>query len=443
MTGSSSFPHARPAAMPKTPHARDRWVVLLVDDEPEVHEITKLVLSDTSFSGIPVELHSAYSALEARLFLEAHPDTALILLDVVMETDDAGLRLVTYVREQLGNTDLQIVVRTGQPGMAPEREVIAAYDVNGYFLKTEMVAQKLQSIVISSLRAYSYIRTLRQHDALPAIPHAGVAKGVQRRPWEDDFAKALENDSLHLLAQPQIHLESGLIVAIELLPNWRRGEVILGPAQLADEIRDPELRLQFGAWLLRKGCAWLRSWQSLGVPPFRVSVPAFTESIWDGGIASLVAQHPSLVSVPRGSLDVTVSQTILRGDVTSAREFVAFMQSAGISITLLDFGSGELSLSQLQGLLPDRVKIHQSFVRHVSQDQGRSSIARSIIALAHTLGLTVIADGVISEDDLQFFKWEGCDIGQGDIIARPMAVSDVASAICSGTTPSLSKGELH
>ena len=88
-------------------------------------------------------MHSAYSAPEAKAFLESHPDTALMLLDVVMETDDAGLRLVSYVREQMGNSDLQIVLRTGQPGMAPEREVIAGYDINGYLLKTEMIAQRL------------------------------------------------------------------------------------------------------------------------------------------------------------------------------------------------------------------------------------------------------------------------------------------------------------
>jgi len=443
MTHSTS-PGAAPEAMPQEPpHARDRWLVLLVDDEPEIHEITRLVLSDTTFSGIPVELHSAYSALEARSFLEAHPDTALMLLDVVMETDDAGLRLVTYVREHLGNTDLQIVLRTGQPGMAPEREVIPQYDINGYFLKTEMVAQKLQSIVISSIRAYNHIRTLRPRDLVARIPHAGLSRGVQRRALEEDFARALEDDALHLLAQPQVHLESGSIAAIELLPNWRRKEAILGPAQLADEIRDPDLRLQFDDWLLRKGCAWLQSWHALGVPRFRVSLPTFTESVGDSRILSLVERHLSQLSVPRDALDLTVPQTILRGNVARAREFVALLQSLGISITLLDFGIGHLSLPELQGLLPDRVKIHQSFVRHVAQDRGRSSIARSIIALAHTLGLTVIADGVVSEEDLQFFKWEGCDIGQGDMLARPMAVSDVASAIRLGTVPSLWKSDLH
>lgn len=443
MTRGTSPPTPPEAVLQAPQHPNDRWLVLLVDDEPEVHEITRLVLAEAMFSGIPVELHSAYTASEARSFLGTHPDTALMLLDIVMETDDAGLGLVTYVREQLRNTDLQIVVRTGQPGMAPEREVITGYDVNGYFLKTEMVAQKLQSIVISSLRAYSYIKTLRPPDLLAAIPHAGLVKNVRRRALEDDFAKALENDSLHLLAQAQVHLQSGSLSAIELLPNWTKGEVVLGPAQLADEISDPDVRLQFDDWLLRKGCAWLQSWQLLGMPPFRVSIPAFSESMWDSHTLSVMERHLSRMSVACGSLDLAVSQSILCGNVGRAREFVAMLQSAGVSMTLLDFGIGHLSLPDLQGLLPDRVKIHQSFVRHVAQDRGRSTIARSLIALAHTLGLTVIADGLVSEDDVQFFKWEGCDIGQGDMIARTLEVSDVVGAVRSGTVPSLWKSDLH
>ncbi len=443
MTRPESANPSPEAASPAPRRAEDRWLVLLVDDEPEVHEITRLVLSGLSFSGLAVELHSAYSAAEARAFLEAHPSTALMLLDVVMETDDAGLRLVSHVREQLANPDLQIVLRTGQPGMAPESEVIGAYDINGYFLKTEMVAQRLQSIVISSLRAYSHIKTLRPRDAVSAVADAAFSRGVQRLALEEDLARALGEDAVYLLAQPQVHLESGSITAMELMPNWRRGDTILGLAQLSDGIRDPELRLQFDDWILRKGCVWLESWQSAGVPPFRVSVPALTDPTGDSRLVSLVERHLSRLPTPRGALDLTVSEAILRGNAARAREVVAIMQSIGVSITLLDFGLGELSLLQLRRLLPDRVKIHQSFVRRVAQDRERSSIARSIIALAHTLGLSVVADGIVSEDDLQFFKWEGCDVGQGDLLVRPMAVADVGGALGTGSTPTFSRGDLH
>jgi EAL domain-containing protein (putative c-di-GMP-specific phosphodiesterase class I)/CheY-like chemotaxis protein len=428
---------------PQVPAASDHWLVLLVDDEPEIHDVTRLVLADASFAGVPVELRSAYTASEAKTFLEGHPETALMLLDVVMETDDAGLRLVNYVREQLGNNDIQIVLRTGQPGMAPEREVIRTYDINGYFLKTEMVAQKLQSIVISSLRAYSYIRTLKPGRPTRAIARAAASRDLRRMALEEDFARSIDRDELHLLAQPQVHLATGAIAAIELIPTWKHGNAILGPVQLADEIRDPDLRLRFDDWLVRKGCAWLASWRTPGSPPVSLSLPVLTEHVLDAAPMSIVERSLSSLRAPHGALDLVVSEAVLEGNATQAREAVAAMQSLGVSVTLANFGIGRVSLPQLQRLLPDRVKIHHSFVRNAAQDRGRSSIARSIIALAHTLGLTVIADGIVSQDDLQFFKWEGCDIGQGDLLAGPIPASEVAGILDSGTVPAPSNTGLH
>ena len=422
---------------------RDAWIVLVVDDEPAIHEITKLVLADTSFAGIPVELHSAFSASEAKTFLESYSDTALILLDVVMETDDAGLRLVTYIREHMQNTDLQIVLRTGQPGMAPERDVIPGYDINGYFLKTEMVAQKLRSIVISSLRAYQYIKSLRRQDAAAARPRLGAVEGMQQFAIAEEFAKAIGTNSLHLLAQPQVHLVSGAIAAIELIPTWKRGDVILGAAQLAEEIHDPDLRLKFDEWLIRQGCAWARSWQTLGLPPFRISLPVLTEDIWSRDVLTIVEHELTRQGVARETLDLEVLETALLRERPKARDAVALMQSIGVSVTVVDFGLGLLSLSQLQRLLPRRVKIHKSFVQHVAQDRERSAIARSIIALAHTLGLTVIGDGIVREQDLQFLKWESCDVGQGDLLARPLAVADVSTALLSDAAPADWTVRLH
>jgi EAL domain-containing protein (putative c-di-GMP-specific phosphodiesterase class I)/DNA-binding NarL/FixJ family response regulator len=445
MTTSTSHDESRGsgASAAHEPGARDRWVVLLVDDEPGVHEITRLVLADASFSGMPVELHSAYSAAEAKAFLANHPDTALMLLDVVMETDDAGLLLVNYVREQIGNADLQIILRTGQPGMAPEREVITRYDINGYFLKTELVAQKLRSIVISSLRAYRYIRTLKPRHGSVAAPEPGASAAYQRLAIEEEFARDLATNELHLLAQPQLHLVSGAVAAIELIPNWRRGDAILGPAQLAEGIRDLEVRQKFDAWLVRQGCGWAQAWRSLGLPPFRISLPILTENICECQVLANVEEELARAAVPHGTLDLEVSEAVLLAERPSARDVVASMRSIGVSVTLVDFGLGLVSLPRLQWLLPDRVKIHKSFVRHVTEDRQRSAIARSIIALAHTLGLAVIADGLVTEQELQFFKWEGCDVGQGDLLARPMAVANVSAALLGDAAPASWTAHLH
>jgi len=134
---------------------KSKYKVLIVDDEPSVHDVTVLALNSISYEGHPLELLHAYSAVEAEKVLREVPDIAVILLDVVMETDSAGLDLVKVIREDLNNTLVRIILRTGQPGQAPEEEVIVQYHINDYKNKTELTTQKLFTTIISSLRSYS------------------------------------------------------------------------------------------------------------------------------------------------------------------------------------------------------------------------------------------------------------------------------------------------
>ena len=136
------------------------WKILVVDDDPMVHSITTLVLKDFSYDGRELEFIHAYSGKEAREMISAHPDTAIILLDVVMETADSGLQVVEFIRKELENVFVRIILRTGQPGQAPEEKVIVEYDINDYKEKTELSSQKLFTVMVSSLRTYRDILTI-------------------------------------------------------------------------------------------------------------------------------------------------------------------------------------------------------------------------------------------------------------------------------------------
>ena len=139
------------------------WKILVVDDEPEVHAVTKLALSDFVFQDKKLEFLSAYSGAEAKMLFEEHSDIAVVLLDVVMETDDAGLLVADYVRNTLHNQFTRIILRTGQPGQAPERDVILNYDINDYKSKTELTAQKLFTVIIATLRSYRDIMVIEEN----------------------------------------------------------------------------------------------------------------------------------------------------------------------------------------------------------------------------------------------------------------------------------------
>jgi diguanylate cyclase len=142
------------------------WNVIIVDDEPDVHRATQLALNNIQFENRKLTFLSAYSGKEAKELLTiAHSDAALILLDVVMETNDAGLKVVQYIREELKNQQVRIILRTGHPGEAPEESVILNYDINDYKLKIELTRQKLLTTAIAALRSYRDINTIQQQRA--------------------------------------------------------------------------------------------------------------------------------------------------------------------------------------------------------------------------------------------------------------------------------------
>ncbi|MFZ5354158.1 MAG: DUF3369 domain-containing protein [Bacillota bacterium] len=132
----------------------NNWKLLVVDDDIEVHNVTKMVLGEFCFDKKGIDIISAFSAQEAIELISKHPDTALILLDVVMEEEDSGLKVVQFIRSVLRNSLVRIILRTGQPGQAPEEKIILEYDINDYKEKTELTVQKLYTTVVAALRSY-------------------------------------------------------------------------------------------------------------------------------------------------------------------------------------------------------------------------------------------------------------------------------------------------
>ncbi len=140
------------------------WKILIVDDETDVHAITKLSLNGFTFENKRLDLHHAFSAKEAKERLFQHTDFSIVLLDVVMETSLAGLEVVKYIREELKNLIIRIILRTGQPGIAPENEIVANYDINDYQTKAELTENRLFTIIMSCLRAFNSLKTIDSYN---------------------------------------------------------------------------------------------------------------------------------------------------------------------------------------------------------------------------------------------------------------------------------------
>ena len=172
------------------------WRLLIVDDEPDVHSATTFALKDLIIAGRKLEFLHAYSAAEARRLMETTPGIAVVLLDVVMEKGDAGLQLVRAIRDELGCADTRIILRTGQPGYAPELEVIRDYDINDYKTKSELTRTRLVTSLTTAIRSYEQIRmALESAQAMDRLVRSAPSLLTQRS--IGDFA----GQALRLMAE--------------------------------------------------------------------------------------------------------------------------------------------------------------------------------------------------------------------------------------------------
>ena len=219
------------------PRTATPWNILVVDDDPEVHTVTRLVLKGFEYDGRPLRIISAHDSIEAKRFLIGEADLGLILLDVVMERDMAGLDLVRYIREDLQNHDIRIVLRTGQPGVAPEDGVIRTYDINDYKSKTELTATKLNTLLYAALRSYRDICLLNSHRRGLERMIEALSEVAQTRSIPS-FASAVLDQLISLISLDDAQYWNVLTAFAEVKdsPNYR----LLAMAGKGLESADPE-----------------------------------------------------------------------------------------------------------------------------------------------------------------------------------------------------------
>lgn len=192
--------------------------ILVVDDEPDIHAVTRLSLKSMRYHDRKVVIDSAASGKEAVAYLREHPDTAVILLDVVMESQTAGLDACRAIREDVGNRFVRILLRTGQPGIAPERKTIDEYDIDGYLAKTELTSHRLYAAVRTAIKAFDELIELERHKEILGFVHETVLAMHSFEPLEASLQRVLTAASA-VTAAPLAMLE---LVTVEEEGNPRR-----------------------------------------------------------------------------------------------------------------------------------------------------------------------------------------------------------------------------
>lgn len=199
------------------------WTLLLVDDEEDVIEVSKLVLDDLEFDGRPLRILSALSAREGIEVFEKETDIAVAFIDVVMETEHAGLDLVKHVRQKLGNQITRLIMRTGNPGAAPPHEIVRHLEIDDYKEKTELTADRLETAVLTSLRSYRNLRMrLRMERGLERMLEASVA--LHSSPSTLD---ALGSALGHIVAMVQEELQGQIVTNALVLERQEMGVKVL------------------------------------------------------------------------------------------------------------------------------------------------------------------------------------------------------------------------
>jgi len=188
----------------------ESWKILVADDDEGVHNVTELVLRSFTFENKPLQFINTYSGNETIEVLKNEPDIAVILLDVVMETDDAGLKVIEKIRNDLHNKMIRIILRTGQPGQAPEERILIDYDINDYKNKSELTSRKLKSSIITSLRSYISIKQIYE------LKTTMERKVVERTAELAASLEIIEKDE-----------EAGKKIQFKLLPenNYKLGDI--------------------------------------------------------------------------------------------------------------------------------------------------------------------------------------------------------------------------
>ena len=242
-----------------------------------------------------------------------------------------------------------------------------------------------------------------------------------RLAFETALRAAISRNELLLHYQPQVDLHTGTLVGVEALVRWQHPKLgLVSPGKFIPIAEEMGIIGEIGAWVLEAACRQLTQWQRMGLEVPRVAVNLSTQQVDDETLVPLVREILSSVGVDPRSLELEVTESmIMREPEKATAAFTAF-RNMGIQLAIDDFGTGYSSLNYLKHLPIDRLKIDQSFVRDIGSHASSEVISRAIISLARSLELETVAEGIETPHQLEFLRKEGCMVGQGYFISKPI-----------------------
>jgi EAL domain-containing protein (putative c-di-GMP-specific phosphodiesterase class I) len=264
------------------------------------------------------------------------------------------------------------------------------------------------------------------------------------RDWLDLEARlrrAVHDGILQLYFQPKFRLTDNQIVGVEALLRWcdsEHGEI--SPARFIEIAEDSGLIIDIGSWVVRAACRHLRKWMDAGhVVPIAINVSA--KELLHGDPARVVEAEAAAAGIPASLIEIEITESLLVKDSATVQSALERLRQLGCRIALDDFGTGYSSLAYITRFPPDRIKIDKAFVRNVDQSASDAAIANAILSLGASLNLTVTAEGVERQGQLDWLRSRGCNEVQGFLLARPLTATDLEQLLLANMQPGA--GRLH
>ena len=255
---------------------------------------------------------------------------------------------------------------------------------------------------------------------------------LDRLALENDLRRAIERNELHLHYQPQLSLTTGEVIGVEALLRWQRNGQTISPAAFIPHAEVSGLIIPIGYWVLQQACLQAKHWQEQGLPTIIVAVNISPRQFLQDDFVGTVQKVLEETGLPAGLLELEITEGAAVQNVEQVIANLVLLKQLGVHLSIDDFGTGYSSLSYLKRFSVDKLKIDQSFIRQMHLSEQDSAIVTVVIELGHQLGLTVIAEGVETMEQLNHLKQLGCDEIQGYYASRPISPQQFEERLAAG-----------
>ncbi|HKK00545.1 MAG TPA: EAL domain-containing protein, partial [Desulfuromonadales bacterium] len=342
---------------------------------------------------------------------------------VILLTNVANEEAVTRIAQEA----LDALAR---PVRLDDQEIFAtgSIGISLYPLDGDDVDTLLKNADIAMYQAKELGRNTYQFYNADADSHT-----LERLFLGNDLRRALEREEFALVYQPQVNVTTGRLIGLEALVRWQHPDLgLISPAQFIPLAEETSMIITLGQWVLRTACVQAKAWQDAGFAPLRVAVNISARQFWQADLAAIVKRILNETGLDAEWLELELTETMLMENADTTKRALRELKQMGICLAIDDFGTGYSSLNYLKHFPIDRLKIDRSFVHDISINPDDAAIAEAIVALAHSLRLRVMAEGVETREQLEFLHVRFCEEMQGFYFSPPLTAEKITALFDNG-----------